>query len=227
MKQWYISNFLYYCMHRARVEFGQKRNVVSFTLNLSLLIASSFSSSVFFFFVLLYLRCLKPDRIQMPTESSRLPQEEKKGRREERKWDGIFLIFRLLWELLSTCCKLEQHDTTLLSAAGSIRNVLQPNGTSRATSVGAIYVLMTWCQSNGSQIYPSPLLMTWKLMVGPVWPMTGNGRPTPLAEVCPTCAGCLPMQTSWLSLQEVKAPSLLQSQQQIYTNFCSWKIYFS
>lgn len=181
----------------------------------------------FLFFVLLYLRCLKPDRIQMPTESSRLPQEEKKGRREERKWDGIFLIFRLLWELLSTCCKLEQHDTTLLSAAGSIRNVLQPNGTSRATLVGAIYVLMTWCQSNGSQIYPSPLLMTWKLMVGPVWPMTGNGRPTPLAEVCPTCAGCLPMQTSWLSLQEVKAPSLLQSQQQIYTNFCSWKIYFS
>lgn len=49
MKQWYISNFLYYCVHRARVEFGQKWNVVSFTLNLSLLIASSFSSSVFFF----------------------------------------------------------------------------------------------------------------------------------------------------------------------------------
>lgn len=91
MKQWYISNFLYYCVHRARVEFGQKRNVVSFTLNLSLLIASSFSSSVFF--------CLAVPEVlkaRQNSDANRKLQtatggEERKTRRKKMRWDFPYL----------------------------------------------------------------------------------------------------------------------------------------
>lgn len=51
------------------------------------------------------------------------------------------------------------------SAAGTIRDVLQPIGTNAATSVGTIFYffifyrasLMTQCQSNDSKIYPTYL----------------------------------------------------------------------